>query len=271
MKDPERKKVVTVIQARVGSTRLPNKVFLPLAGEPLLYRMYERVRSSPLTGTVVIAIPNDPADDPIESLSKEKNISLFRGNTFDLLDRHYKAGLKFNAVAIVKIPSDCPLIDPDIISKTISYYLDNSDKFDYVSNLHPQSYPDGNDVEIMSMKVLKKAWEKAYRDLEREHTTPYFWENPDQFKIGNVKWETGYDYSMAYRWTIDYYEDYLFIKEVYDELYNQNPLFGINDILNLLSLKPELIKINEKYAGVNWYRNHLTELKTISAEQTKQV
>ena len=110
-----------------------------------------------------------------------------------------------------------------------------------------------------------------YKDFEREHTTPYFWENPALFRIGNVKWETGLDYSMTHRWTIDYYEDYLFIKEVYDELYNQNPRFGINEILGLLSRKPELTKINEKYAGVNWYRNHLNQLKTISAEQTKQV
>jgi len=266
-----KKKVVTVIQARMGSTRLPNKVFLPLAGEPLLYRMYERVKASPLTGTVVVAIPHELDDDPIESLCKEKNILLFRGNTFDLLDRHYKAGLKFNAEVVVKIPSDCPLIDPEVITKTMKFYLENSDKYDYVSNLHPQSYPDGNDVEIMSMASLKRAWEKAYRDFEREHTTPFFWENPDQFRIGNVKWETGFDYSMTYRWTIDYQEDYLFIKEVYDELYNHNPLFGIDDILNLLSIRPELLKINEKYVGVNWYRNHLNELKTVTAEQTKQV
>ena len=123
----------------------------------------------------------------------------------------------------------------------------------------------------MSMEALKKAWDNAYKDFEREHTTPYFWENPALFRIGNVKWETGLDYSMTHRWTIDYYEDYLFIKEVYDELYNQNPRFGIHEILSLLSRKPELTKINEKYAGVNWYRNHLNQLKTISAEQTKQV
>ena len=144
----KKKKIVTVIQARTGSTRLPNKVFLPLAGEPLLYRMYERVISSPLSGTVVIAIPNETADDPIETFCKEKNILLFRGDSFDLLDRHYRAGLKYEAEVVIKIPSDCPLIDPDVISKTINFYLDNSDKYDYVSNLHPQSYPDGNDVEI---------------------------------------------------------------------------------------------------------------------------
>jgi len=272
LKEKQREiKIVTIIQARVGSTRLPNKIFLHLAGEPLLFRMYEKVKLSDAAGTVVIAIPNEPSDDLIEKLFKEKGIPVFRGDTFDLLDRHYKAALKFNADAVVKIPSDCPLIDPKVITRIINYYLDHSENFDYVSNLHPATYPDGNDVEIMSILAMKNAWENAKKPFEREHTTPYFWENPDQFRIGNVIWETGFDYSMTHRWTIDYYEDYLFIKAIYDELYYQNPAFGIDEILKLVFQKPELLKINEMYAGVNWYRNHLDELKSISAEQTKQV
>ncbi len=263
--------IVTIIQARVGSTRLPNKIFLPLAGKPLLYRMYERVKLSEAVGNIVIAIPNDPSDDPIEEFCKEINIPVFRGETFDLLDRHYKAGIKFNADAVVKIPSDCPLIDPQVITKVINYYKENINHFDYVSNLHPATYPDGNDVEIFSMKALEKAWKEAKKNFEREHTTPYFWENPELFKIGNVKWERGFDFSMTHRWTIDYYEDYLFIKAVYDELYKDNPAFGIDDILNLVSLNPELMNINEKYTGVNWYRHHLDELKTVSSEQTKVI
>src|SRR5690606_10660564 len=122
----------------------------------------------------------------------------------DLLERHYKAGLKFNADAIVKIPSDCPLIDPLVITKVINYYKNNTNKFDYVSNLHPPSYPDGNDVEVISMNALKEAYNNAKKIFEREHTTPYIWENPDLFRIGNIKWETGFDFSMTHRWTIDY-------------------------------------------------------------------
>lgn len=255
----------------MGSTRLPNKIFLPLAGEPLLLRIYERVRHSYSTGTVVIAIPTDSSDDPVEQLCIEKDIPVFRGSTNDLLDRHYKAGLIFNADAVVKIPSDCPLIDPKIITRVINYYTAHDDLFDYVSNLHPATYPDGNDVEIMSMKILHNASKNAKKLFEREHTTPFFWENPDQFRIGNVKWETGSDFSMSHRWTIDYYEDYLFIKSIFDELYYQNSAFGINDILKLLNDRPELMKINEMYAGVNWYRNHLNELKTISTAQTKVI
>ena len=214
--------------------------------------MYERVKLSDFSGTIVIAIPNEPSDETVEQLCIDKEIPVFRGDTYDLLDRHYKAALKYNADVVVKIPSDCPLIDAKVITKVINFYLDHIEKFDYVSNLHPATYPDGNDVEIMSMRALKKAWENAKRIFEREHTTPYFWENRDQFRIGNVKWETGFDYSMTHRWTIDYYEDYLFIKAVYDVLYHQNPSFGIDDILKLVSQKPELMKINELTGYLNF-------------------
>ena len=264
-------KIVTVIQARMGSTRLPGKVLLPLADKPLILRMYERVKLSKHAGEIVIAITNDQSDNQLFSLCQQNGIDVFRGHTLDLLDRHYKAAKKFNADVVLKIPSDCPLIDPEIIDKVILYYINNREKFDFVSNLHPPTYPDGNDVEVMSFKTLENAWINAKKDFEREHTTPYIWENPDKFRIGNVEWETRKDYSMTHRFTIDYKEDYEFIRRVYEELYPTNKRFGLNDILNLLEEKPEIKKINEVYAGVNWYRNHLNELKTISPEQTKNI
>lgn len=161
------------------------------------------------------------------------------------------------------------MIDPKVISKVINYYKSNSDCFEYVSNLHPATYPDGNDVEVISFKLLDDVWCNAEKEFEREHTTPYIWENPHLYSIGNVYWETGLNYSMKHRWTVDYEEDYLFIKSVYEELYHQNPNFSLNDILMLVEKKPELNEINEKYIGVNWYRNHLEELKTVSAANTK--
>jgi len=264
-------KIVTVIQARMGSSRLPGKVLLPLAGKPLLLRMYERVSLTNYAGEIVIAITEDQSDNELAVLCQKNGLNVFRGSSLDLLDRHYKTAKKYNAEAVIKIPSDCPLIDPHIIGKVILYYINNSDKFDFVSDLHPPSYPDGNDVEIMSFKALERAWINAKKDFEREHTTPYIWENTDKFRIGNVVWETGLDYSMTHRFTIDYHEDYNFIKKVYDELYPKNERFGLNDILKLLEEKPEIKKINEKYVGVNWYRNHLHELKTISFEQTRKI
>ena len=255
----------------MGSSRLPGKVLLPLAGKPLILRMYERVALSKLAGKIVVAITDEHLDDELFKLCKKNNIEIFRGSSIDLLDRHYQAAKKYQADIVLKIPSDCPLIDPEIIDKVVQYYFDNKEKYDYVSNLHPPTYPDGNDVELMSFESLKIAWINAKKGFEREHTTPYIWENTGKFRIGNVFWETGLDYSMTHRFTIDYKEDYEFIKRVYDEIYEVKNNFCLNDILDLLERKQELKKINRMYAGVNWYRNHINELKTISPEQTKQI
>ena len=233
--------------------------------------MYERVSLAKSAGEIVVALTNEELDDQLALLCQKNNIKIFRGSSFDLLDRHYKASKEYGAEVVIKIPSDCPLIDPHVIDKVILYYINNRDKYDFVSNLHPPSYPDGNDVEIMSFEALENAWINAKKDFEREHTTPFIWENPDIFRIGNVVWEKGLDYSMTHRFTIDYKEDYEFIKRVYDELYLKNKSFGLKEILNLLEEKPEIKKINEMYAGVNWYRNHLNELKTISSEQTRKI
>lgn len=261
--------IVTLIQARTSSSRFPKKILMPLSGKMLIERMIERVCAANEVGKVVVVTTTDSSDNIIEEICIDNKFMVYRGHPSDLLDRHFKAALEYDPDVVVKIPSDCPLIDPLVIDKVLKYYIDNSDKYDYVSNLHPATYPDGNDVEIMSSTALKIAWENAARELEREHTTPYFWENPDKFRIGNVEWETGLDYSMSHRFTIDYMEDYLFIKAVYDELYDSNPEFSLNDILELLERKPAIKKLNEKYIGVNWYRNHLNELNTVTKEQTK--
>ncbi len=263
-------KILTVVQARLSSTRLPGKVMLPILGKPLLIQMLERVKAAKLVDKIVIATSTNKDDDVIEKLCAEHGFTCFRGHFTDLLDRHYKATLEFDAEAVAKIPSDCPLIDPQVIDKVFKFYLDNIDKYDFVSNLHPATYPDGNDVEIMSYSALKTTWKKATKDFEREHTTPYIWENPDMFRIGNVVWETGKDFSTTERWTIDYEEDYLFLKRIYEELYPVNPTFSLNDILNLLDEKPEIRKINAKYAGKYWYENHLTELNHIDEYKNKR-
>lgn len=262
--------IVTVIQARTGSTRLPNKILRPLAGKPLLLRMIERVAAAKLVGRVVVATTREPADDPLVELCRAEGVSCYRGDTDDLLDRHYQVGKLYEATTVIKIPSDCPLIDPRVIDRVITYYLDKPGAYDFVSNLHPATYPDGNDVEIMTMGALETIWREARRPLEREHTTPYLWENPDRFRIGNVTWETGLDYSMSHRWTIDYEEDYQFIAAVFDALYSDSCPFSLEDVLTFLAAHPEVEAINSRYAGVNWYRHHLDELKTVSAGQTRR-
>jgi spore coat polysaccharide biosynthesis protein SpsF len=263
-------KVLVVIQARTRSSRLPNKVLMPLAGRPLLERLVQRVQAAGAEFELLVATTLGPEDDLIEELCHETGIRCFRGHATDLLDRHYRAGLQEQADAVVKIPSDCPLIDPGVIDRVIQYYIANSDRYDFVSNLHPPSYPDGNDVEVMSFQALEQAWSQATQPFEREHTTPFIWESRGLFRIGNVQWETGLDYSMSHRWTIDYVEDYTFIKSVYDELWTDRyKTFSMGEILDLLVAKPELKGINAKYAGVNWYRHHLGELKTKMAKDTR--
>ena len=259
--------IIIVVQARMSSTRLPGKVMMPVLGKSLLARMTERLQQSGYPATVIVAIPDEVEDDVIEREVMLLGLHCFRGNMNNLLDRHYQAAKAFNADVILKIPSDCPLIDPGVIDQSLDCFFLND--YDFVSNLHPATWPDGNDVEIMTMACLEKTWHEASLKLELEHTTPYIWENPEKFSIGNVEWATGLDYSMSHRFTIDYPEDYEFITRIYEELYPANPNFSCEDILQLLDNKPEIFDINQKYAGVNWYRHHLNELKTISAAQTK--
>ena len=244
---------------------------MPLQGKPLFVRQAGRVQAAQWVGQVVIATTTSPEDDPIEAICRQEGLECYRGHPQDLLDRHYQAALHYGADTVVKIPSDCPLIDPAIIDRVIGYYLDNIHEYDFVSNLHPATFPDGNDVEVMGFPALLAAWREASRPLEREHTTPYIWERPGQFRIGNVTMEGGGDYSMTYRFTIDYMEDYQFIRAVFNTLYPFNPFFTMKDILDLLDRRPDIYALNASYAGVNWYRHHLDELKTIHAGQTKQL
>ena len=242
---------------------------MPLQGKPLFVRQAERVLAARLSGQVVIATTTREEDDIIADLCRETGLDYFRGHPHDLLDRHYKAALHYSADAVIKIPSDCPLIDPAVIDKVIGYWLESDGEYDFVSNLHPATWPDGNDVEIMRFQALETAWREADRPMEREHTTPFIWERPDRFRIGNVTMGDGKDYSMTYRFTVDYEQDYRLVRAIFDECYPASPFFSLEDILALLRQRPDLFAINADLAGVNWYRHHLNELKTVGAEQTK--
>jgi spore coat polysaccharide biosynthesis protein SpsF len=272
-------RTVVVIQARMGSSRLPGKVMKPLAGAPLLVRMIERVRAAATPFEISVATSTLPMDDGIVDLARAADVRWFRGDPLDCLNRHLGAAREARADHVVKIPSDCPLIDPGVIDLVLGTYFQDPGRFDYVSNLHPATWPDGNDVEVFPTELLALADREAKRPLEREHTTPFFWEQPERFRLGNVVWPGGRDYSMTHRFTIDYPEDYAFISAVFEALFRpQGPprstdgrrgIFSLDDILALVEKRPDLRALNEKYAGVNWYRNHLGELRTVSADQTR--
>ena len=267
----QKENIVIVVQARMSSSRLPGKVMLPILGETLLFRMIERLKRVKHAAQIVVATSERADDNVIVQEAIKAHVAWYRGSLSNLLDRHYQIGRLHGADLVVKIPSDCPLIDPSVVDRVLAFYFKNEKNYDFVSNLHPATYPDGNDVELMTMECLEKAWYEASRPLELEHTTPYIWENPDKFSIGNVYWETGWDYAMSHRFTIDYREDYNFIKRVFEELYPTTKNFDLGDILQLLDKKPEIYNLNAQYAGVNWYRNHLNELKTIDVSQTKTI
>jgi spore coat polysaccharide biosynthesis protein SpsF len=248
-------KIVVIVQARTGSSRLPRKVLLPLANRPLLQRMLERVLAAKTPSAVVVATTHDRVDDPIEMLAQKAGVECFRGHPTDLLDRHYRAGLACRADVVVKIPSDCPLIDPAVIDRVIGHYIAHADGLDFVSNLQPGTYPDGNDVELIPLEALKTAWREATEDHQREHTTPFIWERPDRFRIRHVAWETGLDYSSTHRWTIDYPEDYCFLAAVYDALWTEaRPIFSLQDVLMLLEARPDIAALNACHVGKAWYR-----------------
>lgn len=265
--------ILLVIQARVGSTRLPGKVLKEACGKPLLELMLERLARVQTPHRIVVATTVETVDDPLVDLCRHLVVAVFRGHPTDLLDRHYRAALAFEAEAIAKIPSDCPLIDPTVVDTVLARFAQGD--CDYAGNLHPASFPDGHDVEVMSLSTLATAWREADRPMEREHTTPFIWERPERFRLANVLWEPhvdgplARDYSMTHRWTLDYPEDYAFIRRVYEELYPSKPGFDIEDVLDLLEAKPEIAALNAHYAGVNWYRHHLDELNTVDARHTR--
>ena len=263
-------RLLVVVQARMGSTRLPGKVLLPLAGAPLLARMLERLRAARTPFELAVATTGLAADEPIRALCRELDVPCIAGHPTDLLDRHRQAALSLGADAVAKIPSDCPLIDPRVVDRVLGFYIRNAGRYDYVGNLHPATYPDGNDVEVLPLSVLETAWREAGRPFEREHTTPFVWERPERFRLANVAWETGRDLSKSHRFTIDYPEDYDFLAAVYDALWAPDrPVFGLEEILALLAAQPDLYARNARYAGVNWYRHHLGELKTIRPDETR--
>jgi spore coat polysaccharide biosynthesis protein SpsF len=263
-------KVIVVIQARTGSGRLPGKVLRPVAGAPMLLRMIERVRRARSRFDLVVATTWLPEDEAVEALCASANVACHRGHPTDLLDRHYRAAEANGAEVVVKVPSDCPLIDPAVIDLVLGIFLVDPSRYYFVSNLHPATWPDGNDVEVMRFRALEAAWREARAPWEREHTTPFLWDQPVRFRIGNVRWPTGLDYSMTHRFTVDYPEDLAFVRAVFDALWTPDrPDFGLAEILGLLEARPQIPALNARYVGVNWYRHHLGHLRTVSPAESR--
>lgn len=235
--------VVCIMQARTGSTRLPGKILKKICGKTVLEHDVDRLKRVKNIDKIVIATTILEKDNVIVKEAKRLDVAYFRGSEEDVLSRYYYAAKENNADVVVRVTSDCPLIDSEVTEKIIKYYLDNIDKYDYVSNTIDRTYPRGLDTEIFSFKALEKAFNEAEDLMDKEHVTPYIWHNPSIFRLAQYKNEI--DYSNL-RWTLDTIEDFQLISSIYDKLYSKKGnQFDVSDILNLYKEYPKLLKMNE--------------------------
>ena len=234
----EKKKVVAIIQARMGSTRLPGKVLLQIKDKPILWHIVNRLKFSKYINSVVISTSTSQSDDDIELFTKKNNIDYFRGSENDVLDRMYKTALKFSADIIIRITGDCPFVDPFLIDELIKLF--NSQKYDYIGiatgagviNMKENKYPDGLDAECFSFETFKKTWKNAKSPVDREHVTPYMWKVKGRFRNGNLFSKK--DYSNI-RLTLDHKEDFNLIEKIYDGLYKEDKCFSLKAFIFLIS------------------------------------
>jgi spore coat polysaccharide biosynthesis protein SpsF len=231
-------KVIAIIQARMGSTRLPGKVLMNLAGEPVLVRVIERARRATLLDDVVVATTTQPADDAIVQLCAERNYPCFRGSEDDVLDRYYQAARQYEADVVVRITSDCPLIEPQVIDQGLQEFFEH--QADYASNgMSTRTFPRGLDVEVMTFAALERAWQEDTNPAWREHVTPYIYRHPELFRLHALA--NPVDLSHM-RWTVDTPEDLAFVRHIYDHF--GNDAFSWQDVLALLEQHPEWLEIN---------------------------
>lgn len=233
--------VLAIIQARMGSTRLPGKILKEVNGKPLLAYQIERVRQSKCIDEIVIATTVEQKDDQIVAFCKHYNVEYYRGSENDVLTRYYETAQKFGGDIIVRLTSDCPIIDPVVIDETIRYYIDHASDFDYVSNTIERTYPRGLDTEVFSEGALEKAYNNATLERDREHVTAYMYSNPEKFRIGSISNSLNLG---CYRWTVDTVEDYELVKQILMSIYPLNRAFSWKDVLSLLAEHPEWNDIN---------------------------
>jgi len=245
--------VVAVIQARMGSRRLPGKSLAEIEERPMLWHVIHRVKRATLIDRVVVATSTATADDAIERMCRENNVPCYRGSEYDVLDRFYHAARAEKAAQVVRITADCPLIDPEVIDRVVRRFQRGD--LDYASNAMVRSYPDGLDTEIFSFSALERAWHEAGKASEREHVTPYL--RSEKFRTANV--ESG-SISMYqhYRWTVDEVEDLEFIRAVYKAFRGQES-FGMKDVLQLIEKNPGLEKMNSEIVSNRGYYKSLFE------------
>lgn len=252
-------KIGIIVQARCGSTRLPNKILLRLQGQSILEHIIKRLRRVKKADLVIVATTIKVEDLVIAKLCFKLHTFLFCGSVDDVLDRYYQAAKIYDLQNIVRITSDCPLIDPNLVDLMISWYL--KQRVDYASNTLLPTFPDGEDIEIMKFSALKKTWQSTTLLSEREHVTPYIYKHPELFSQVNYKNKENLSNK---RWTVDETDDYRFVKRIYQGLYRKNPYFGIDEILKFVKTHPEVEAINQHITRNEGYTKSLQNDKKVT-------
>lgn len=232
-------RIVAIVQARMGSSRLPGKVLKPLGGVPLIWHTFQRLKRVNGIDQIVLATSDRTKDDVLIEFANKEEIQSFRGSENDVLGRYYLAAKAYSADVVVRITGDCPFIDPIVTGMAIGMYCEEN--ADYLSNTIERTYPKGTDTEVFSFSSLERAYKKAQDKSDREHVTKYMYENPMIFAIKGFK----NDRDLSYiRHCIDYERDYLFEKALFHHLAGENIFFTTGDVERLILERPWLLEIN---------------------------
>jgi spore coat polysaccharide biosynthesis protein SpsF len=235
-------KIVAIIQARMGSSRLPQKVLKDLGGATVLDRVLNRLGRSRMIQESLVATTIESADNVIVEHCERTGRKVFRGSELDVLDRYYQAAKHTGADVVVRITSDCPVIDPEVTDTTIRAFLDR--RADYASNVRVRTYPRGLDTEVMTVQALERAWRESTKPYQRAHVTSYIYENPGEFKLHGI--ENDADCSQ-HRWTVDTPEDLQLLRAIYARFGGRDD-FGWREVLKLVQADPSLAEINRHIA-----------------------
>jgi spore coat polysaccharide biosynthesis protein SpsF len=233
------RKVVAILQARTGSTRLPRKVLADVAGQPMLVLIVKRVLPAQYVDRLVIATTQLPQDDPVEALAISLGVSCFRGAEEDCLDRFYQAAEQFGADIVVRLTGDNPLVDFGFVDWMVEQYLSANPPYDYIDSTLSKTFPVGLSVEVFSFEVLATAWREDTNTQWREHVTPFIYHHPNRFRVLDLV--SPQDYSHM-RWTVDTSEDLAFVRRIYDHFGHDR--FSWHEVLAVLDQHPEWLEIN---------------------------
>jgi spore coat polysaccharide biosynthesis protein SpsF len=231
--------ILAVVQARCSSTRLPGKVLAPVLGKPMILRQLERLARSERIDQLVVATSTDPSDDPLAEVLATEGVTYRRGSLTDVADRYLQVAREFEPDSIVRLTADCPLADPGVLDTIIDAHVESG--ADYTSNVIERTYPQGLDAECVTLGAFERLMATPLSAAEREHVTLGLYSRPDQFRLHSVTQPVD---RSALRWTVDLPEDLEFVRAVYAALYDVNPSFDQEDLVDYLSSHPELNRTN---------------------------